>query len=532
LSASFKLFPFDSSKGMTMPTAGVNMRKIKTILRLHYEAKLSQRQISRSVQLSIGAVNKYIARALEANLSWPLAAEYQDDTQLLKQLQPPAPALVSAPVQAIDFAMIHKELRRQSVTLQLLWEEHKQVTLQSISYNYFCLLYRAWKKTQPKSMRQNHKAGDKVFVDYAGPTMEIIDPDTGAIRKAQIFVGVLGASNYTYAEATWSQKLADWIGSHRRMLEFFGGAPALIVPDNLRSAINKACRYEPEVNPAYADFIEHYGTAVLPARPYKPKDKAKAENGVLIVERWIMARLRNNTFNGLTQLNLAISDLIHELNHRAFKKLPGSRASAFTEIDKPALKPLPAHPYLYLNYKKARVHMDYHVELERHYYSVPYQWISKEIELRFTAEYIECWYQGKQIALHTRSYREGAHTTLAEHMPKSHRKHMEWTPGRFLNWAAQIGSATAQLVKHLLECKPHPEQGYRSCLGLLNLSKRYGNLRLEKACEHAWNHGLKTRRSVDSILSHKLEDQPAPIKEVINTLHIEHENLRGKNYYH
>jgi transposase len=518
---------------MTMPTQGVSMRKIKTILRLHHESKLSQRQIARSVQLSIGVVNKYLARAADAGLSWPLPDEYQDEARLLQQLQSTTPVVISTLTTTIDFPFIHQELRRKSVTLQLLWEEHKLKAIHPISYNHFCLLYRAWKKTQPRSMRQTHKAGDKVFVDYAGPTFEIIDPDTGEIRKAQIFVGILGASNYTYAEATWTQQLPDWIASHRRMLEFFGGVPALVVPDNLRSGISKACRYEPDVNPTYADFIDHYGTAVLPARPYKPKDKAKAENAVLIVERWIMARLRNNTFNGLAQLNQAISELIRDLNSRPFKKLPGSRISTFEEIEKPALRPLPARPYQFMHYKKARVHIDYHVELEQHYYSVPYQWTGKEIELRFSSESIECWYQGKQIALHVRSYRKGAHTTLAEHMPKAHRKHMEWTPGRFLNWATQVGNATTRLVKHLLECKPHPEQGYRSCLGLLNLSKRYGNIRLEKACERAWQLGAKTRRSVDSILSHNLEDQPTRNEKLkLSTLTVQHENLRGKNHYH
>lgn len=509
------------------------MRKIKTILRLHYESKLSQRQIARSVELSVGVINKYLNRATSLGLSWPLPTEYQDDTILLKLLQPVPKLAMRALGGTINFPAIHQELRRKGVTLQLLWEEHNPKTQHLISYNHFCFLYRDWKKTQPKSMRQTHKAGDKVFVDYAGPTIEIIDPDTGEIRKAQIFVGILGASNYTYVEATWTQQLPDWIGSHRRMLEFFGGVPALIVPDNLRSGISKACRYEPEVNPTYADFIDYYGTAVLPARPYKPKDKAKAENAVLIVERWIMARLRNETFSGLAELNKAISNLVSDLNSRPFKKMPGSRRSVFEEIEKSALRPLPAHPYEYMHYKKARVHIDYHIELEQHYYSIPYQWIGKEIDLRFSAECIECWYQGKQIALHIRSYRKGSHTTLADHMPKAHRKHMEWTPGRFLNWATEIGMATTRLVKHLLECKPHPEQGYRSCLGLLNLSKRYGNIRLEKACERAWQLGARTRRSVDSILSHNLEEQPTTTKKIETSEHfIQHENLRGKNHYH
>ena len=514
-----------------MPTPGVSMRKIKTILRLHFESKLSQHQIASSIQVSAGAVNKYIKRAMVAGLNWPLPTDYEDEERLKALLKSPAKVEAAEPHRVMAYADIHRELQRKSVTLQLLWEERRETSLDPISYNHFCRLYRDWKKTQPKSMRQTHKAGDKAFVDYAGQTVDIIDPDTGEIRTAQIFVGILGASNYTYAEATWSQKLSDWIASHRRMLEFFGGVPALIVPDNLKSGITKACRYEPDVNPTYADFIEYYGTAVLPARPYKPKDKAKAENAVLIVERWILARLRNRTFVGLTELNQVIRELVLNLNSRPFKKLPGSRISTFEEIDKPALRALPARAYEFTHYKKARVHIDYHVELDKHYYSVPYQFTGKEIGLRFTPERIEFWYQGKQIALHVRSYKKGAHTTLPDHMPKSHRKHMEWTPGRFLNWATDIGTGTTRFVKHLLECKPHPEQGYRSCLGLLNLSKRYGAIRLEKACERAWQLGARTRRSVDSMLTHNLENLPLP-DEKIKSPPIHHENLRGKRNYH
>ena len=516
-----------------MPTNGVSMRKIKSILRLHYESKLSQHQIAKSLQLSSGVVNKYLRRAAALGLTWPLPAEYDTEDALRNRLQEAIVNKPKVPQHGIDFVYIHHELKRKSVTLQLLWEEYKSTALHPLSYAQYCLLYRRFLDTQPKSMRQTHKAGDKVFVDYAGQTVDIIDPDTGEIRSAQIFVGVLGASNYTFAEATWTQQLPDWIASHRRMLEFYGGVPALVVPDNLKSGINKACRYEPDTNPTYADFIDYYGTAVLPARPYKPKDKAKAENAVLVVERWILARLRNQTFFGLAELNRAILELLHMLNERPFKKMPGARRSAFEEFDKPALRPLPAHPYEYKHFKKARVHIDYHVELENHYYSVPYQFIGKEVALRYTSTQVEVWYQDNQIALHVRSYKKAAHTTLPEHMPKAHRKHMEWTPGRFLNWATQIGTSTARLVKHLLECKPHPEQGYRSCLGLLNLSKRFGEERLEKACERAWVLGTKTRRSVESILIHNLENKSLPEKNNVHSISLAvHENLRGKKYYH
>ncbi len=514
-----------------MPAKGVSMRKIKNVLRLHQECKLSQHQIAKSLSLSVGVVNKYLKRAEAAGIKWPLSSELEDEEALRNKLQPEK--IIRTTSHPINYASIHQELRRKSMTLQLLWEEYVQEEKKPLSYSQFCLLYRQWRTTQPQSMRQNHKAGDKAFVDYAGQTINIIDPDSGEIRAAQIFVGVLGASNYTYAEATWSQKISDWLLSHRRMFEFFGGVPALVVPDNLKSGVQKACRYEPDINPTYADFIEYYGTAVLPARPRKPKDKPKVENAVLVVERWILARLRHHTFVGLEELNAAIRGLLGKLNQRPFKKMPGCRAGLFAVTDQPALKPLPKHPYEIAEIKRAKVHIDYHIELNQHYYSVPYQYIGKEIMLRSTAKLLECHYQGKIIAIHAISVQKGKHTTLPEHMPKAHRKHMEWTPGRFLTWASQVGSATTQYVKNLLESKPHPEQGYRSCLGLLNLAKRYGNERLAKACERAWFLGARTRKSVASILEHKMESQPLPNQQAVSqSAPITHANLRGKNYYH
>lgn len=515
-----------------MPTKGVSMRKIKSALRLHYECKLSQHQIAKSLGLSVGVVNKYLKRAITAGIGWPLTKELEDEEVLNNRLQLQQRHPKSALIDGIDFVVVNHELKRKGMTLQLLWEEYTASVTKPISYSHFCLRYRQWSKTQPQSMRQTHKAGEKAFVDYAGQTIELIDPDSGEIRTGQIFVGILGASNYTYAEATWSQQLPDWISSHRRMFEFFGGVPALIVPDNLKSGIQKACRYEPDINPTYADFIDYYGTAVIPARPGKPKDKPKVENAVLVVERWILARLRHRTFVGLVELNAAIRELLHYLNNRPFKKMPGCRASAFTEIDKPALRELPKHPYELVEIKRARVHIDYHIELNQHYYSVPYQYIGKEVLLRFTLQRLECSYQGKIIAMHPRSYQKGRHTTLPEHMPKAHRKHMEWTPGRFLTWGAQIGAATNRYVKYLLESKPHPEQSYRSCLGLLNLARRYGNDRLEKACERAWILGARTRRSVASILEHKMENEALPALQNPAPQPINHANLRGKNYYH
>lgn len=512
-----------------MPTKEVSMRKIRELLRLHFAAGLSQHQIAASLKLSVGVVNKYVRRAEQAKLSWPLAPELDNEAALKRVLAPPKALCIT---HTIDFSAIHAALKHKGVTLQLLWEEYCPTVTQPYSYAHYCLCYRAWRDKQQYSLRQTHKAGEKVFVDYAGPTIDIIDPNTGEIRSAQIFVGVLGASNYTYAEATWDQRLPNWIASHVRMFNFFGGAPTLVVCDNLKSAVTRACRFDPDVNPTYADCIAHYGAAVLPTRPYKPKDKAKVENAVLVVERWILAKLRHMTFFGLPELNAAIQRLLSELNARAFKKLPGSRRSQFEQVDQPVLQALPTQPYQLAEFKKVRVHLDYHIELEGHYYSVPYNFIKQEVEIRFTTATVECFYQGQRIASHARHYQKGAHTTCIEHMPRAHQKHLGWTPERFLNWAVDIGTSTRDLVHHLLTHKPHPEQGFRSCVGLLGLAKRYGAQRLELACKRALALGSPRRRSVTSILENNLENTPLPQQSTQQSLQLLHENIRGADYYH
>lgn len=508
------------------------MHKIREIFRLHFEAQLSQHQIAASLRLSPGVVNKYLKQAKGAQIVWPLSEEMDEQTlrnTLRKQkketvvrqgrIEPVCPVL-------------YQELKRKGVTIQLLWEEYQTIHGDnSYSYPQFCRYYRAWLSTQKPSMRQVHKAGDKLFLDYCGPTVDILDGDTGEVREAQIFVATLGASNYTYAEATWDQSLPNWIASHVRAFAFFGGVPALLVPDNLKSAISKACRFEAEVNTTYSDMAAYYGTAVLPARPYKPKDKAKVENAVLVIERWILARLRHHTFFGLQELNVAIKHLLTDLNERPFKKIPGSRKSLFEGLDKPALRPLTERPYEYAEFKKARVHIDYHVEVDGHFYSVCSSMVKREIDVRLTASTIECLYRGKRIASHARNYRKGGHTTCTEHMPKAHQKHLEWSTGRFLNWAIDIGPSTRDLVQHLLEQKAHPEQGYRACLGLLSLAKQYSKVRLEAACKRSLAVCAPTRRSVASILKNGLENQSLPGSIVQERLPLHHENIRGSIYY-
>ncbi len=511
-----------------MPAQGVSMHKIKEILRLHYEVKLSQHQIARSLNLSSGAVNKYLALAKVAQIQWPISVALSELE--LRQLLKPHADKVSH-YHKPDYASIHQELKRKGVTLLLLWQEYEQTHgKKAYRYAQFCAKYRDWVDKQKPTMRQKHLAGEKLFVDYCGPTIDIIDPDTGEIKSAAIFVAVLGASNYTYAEATWDQTLPNFIASHVRTFEFLGGVPLLLVPDNLKAAVTKACRYEPKINATYEDLAQYYGTAVLPARPYKPKDKAKVENAVLVVERWILAKLRHQTFVGLAELNQAIKKLLHELNHRPFKQLPGTRASQFAAIDKPALNPLPKSAYTFATFKEARVHLDYHVQVADHYYSVPHALIKTLLTVRITQATVECFYQGERIASHRRSYRKGGYTTLTEHMPRGHQQYADRSPARFLRWATDIGPYTQQIVEALLNQLVHPEQNYRACLGLLNATKPYGKHRLEAACQLAITIGSPKRYSVLSILKRGLDKQP--LMTATKTARIlQHENIRGAKHY-
>ena len=517
------------------------MRSIKDVLRLT-AAGLSQRQIADSLGISHGVVGKYQQLAKHNRLDNHELAGLSEP-ELATRLLTRAKAVESAPTVRAepDFAYIHAQLKLKGVTRWLLWEEYRIENPRGFAYTQFCVRYREWKRQLSPVMRQTHEAGDRLFVDYCGATVPVINAATGEVSDAQVFVAVLGASNYTFAEATASQKLADWIGSHCRAFAFFGGVPKLVVPDNLKSAVTKADRYEPIVNESYQRMLEHYGTACLPARPLKPKDKAKVEAGVNVVTRWILARLRKQRFFSLFELNLAIRSLLAELNNRPFKRLPGCRRSHFDEVERAALRALPATTYEYAEWRRARVGVDYHVEIERHYYSVPHNLLRKEVDVRATANALEFFFGGERVALHTRSRLAGSHSTQIEHLPAAHRAHLEWTPQRFERWAAGIGAATAELVTHLLYNRPHPEQGYRSCLGLLSLAKSFGAERLEAACRRALRLNSPARRTVVSILRNKLENEPLPADVLAlanteaNAAHplplLNHENVRGSSYY-
>ncbi|MFQ5982342.1 MAG: IS21 family transposase [Woeseiaceae bacterium] len=505
------------------------MRWIKDVLRLR-AAGLSRRQVAQSCGIARSTVAEYLKRAEAAGLSWPELSDL-DDAELEKRLFPPPISLPAEQRAVPDWASVHRELKRKGVTLQLLWDEYKAANPEGYQYSWFCEHYRDWLGKVDVVMRQDHRAGEKLFVDYAGQTIPIIDRDTGEVVDAQIYVAVLGGSNYTFAEGTLTQTLPDWIGSHVHAFTYFGAVPAVVVPDNLKSGVHRAHRYEPEINATYAEMARHYGVAIVPTRSARPRDKAKVEAGVLVVERWILARLRNRTFFSLAELNAAIAELLEELNERPFKKLPGTRRSLFETLDRPAMRPLPARAYEYAEWKKVRVNIDYHVAIDKHYYSVPYQLVKQELEARVTANTVELLHKGKRVASHRRSRRRGGHTTVTAHMPKAHRDYAEWTPERLVRWAQETGLATAKLVETILTARPHPQHGFRACLGIMRLGKRYGAKRLEAASRRALAIGACSYKSVESILKNGLDKKPLPAT-TIESPAIEHDNLRGPDYYH
>ena len=513
-----------------MSAKRTTMRNIREILRLRLSAGLSIRQIRASTKVSVGAIQRLLTRADEEGLTWPLPPEL-DDTQLARLFYPGADARVSARYQVPDWPILHQELKRKGVTKLLLWEEYtQQYPNRCYSYSQFCDRYGHWRGLQKRSMRQIHKAGEKCFVDYCGQTVPIICAATGEIHPAQIFVAVLGASNYTYAEASLSQALPDWLGSHVRAFEYFGGTTAIVVPDNLRSGVTRACRYDPDLNASYQQWAEHYQVAVVPARPYKPKDKAKVEVGVQIVERWILARLRHHTFFSLAELNQCIRALLGDLNQKPFKQLPGNRRQAFEQLDKPALRPLPRHPYRYVDIKPVKVNIDYHVQYQVRHYSVPHQYVGETLELHAGENLVTLYFRQQPVATHPRSYQPGA-TTEPAHMPKRHQKHQKWTPGRLKNWAQDIGPQTLNWVTLQLDTRAHPEQAYRVCLGLLNLSREYPHERLDAACRIANREGLLRLKQIKSILRSNRDQLPEQLT-LETTLPQDHENIRGPTKFH
>jgi transposase len=497
------------------------MRKIRDVLRLH-AGQLSKRRIAVSLDLGRTAVRDYIKRATRAGLGWPLPEGLSDEA-LERLLFPPPVAISRDRRPAPDWPVLHLELKRPGVTLALLWEEYRAVHPDGYGHSRFCDLYRVWKGKLKPTMRQAHIAGEKMFVDYAGNTAEVVDPLTGEIHQAQVFVATLGASSMSYAEATWTQSLPDWIASHSRAFAYLGGVPAQVVPDNLKSGVVKACLYDPEINRTYADMAAHYGTAIVPARPRKPRDKAKVEVAVQVVERWILARLRNRRFFSLAELNQAMAELLEDLNGRVTRHLGASRRQLFEELDRPALKALPAEAFEYAEW-----------EVAKHYYSVPHALAKQKLWARITDRTVEVFHKGKRIAAHLRAPGNRRHSTIPEHMPSSHRRHAGWTHERITGQASATGPNTAALIGIILKSRPHPEQGFRSSIGILRLAKTHGSDRLEAACERALEIGATSYSSLNSILKNNLDRRKPRQATAKGTQSpaIVHANIRGSRYFH
>lgn len=512
----------------------LSMRRIREILRQKWVLGRSHREVGRSLGVSTGAVSAVLARARAAGLSgWEEAFEGLSESEFERQLYGRGGG-EAGPRPVPEWSEIHAELAKKGVTRLLLHLEYLERHPDGYAYTQFCDGYKRWCKKQKRSMRQVHRAGEKLFIDYSGKKPVVVDPQSGEVREVELFVAVFGASNYTYAEATESQKSADFIASHVRAFEYFGGVAELLVPDQLKSGVTRACRYEPGLQRTYEEMAEHYATSVMPARPRKPKDKAKVEVAVQIVQRWILAVLRHETFFSLAELNSRIRVLLDELNDRPMRTYRASRREMFVKLDQPALRSLPETRFVFAEWKFAKVNIDYHVELEGHYYSVPHALVGEKVELRFTAGTLEVYCRGERVASHARHGPEhrlpGRHSTKASHMPKAHQKHLAWTPSRLIHWGESVGEATGELVTAILADRPHPEQGYRSCLGILRLEKRYGPARLEAACTRAHRVRARSYRHIEAILKNgldRVEENDARPQPSLPP----HENLRGSDYY-
>ena len=505
------------------------MRKISEVLRLTKDG-LTQREIAQSIGVSPTTVAEYTRRAVSAGISYPLP-EGMSETELQNRLYPTTPVPPSKERPQPDWEYVHREMTRKHVTLELLWQEFKAQNPRGFQYSAFCDAYRKWVGKLSVSMRQTHTPGEKTFVDYAGTTIGVINPETGEMRKAQIFIAVLGASNFTYCEATWSQAIVDWLNSHVRAMEFFGGVTALVVPDNLKSGVTKASFYEPDINTSYLEWARHYSTVILPARARKPKDKSKVEVSVLIVSRWIIAALRNRQFFSLPELNKALKEMLVGLNDRPFKKLKGCRREVYEAHERAALKSLPLERYEMAIWGKRRVSLDYHIDVDGHYYSVPYKYAKSSVETRMADQTVEIFLDNKRIASHVRSYNKGRHTTVKEHMPVAHQEMSDWTPGRLQSWAQKIGPQTLLFIDKLINSKAHPQQAYRACLGVLRFEKSVSKDRLEAACSRALELNSISYRTINSILKNGLE-RAGKVKPVQGGLPLDHVNVRGPQYFH
>lgn len=513
-----------------MAAERLSMRVLREVLRLHLALAMSHRAIAQSCGLSSSTVSGYVGRARVAGLTWPLPTELDEDAALNRLLFPDE-GHPKASRPEPDWARVHLELKKKHVTKQLVWEEYKTDEPEGYQYSQFCERYARWLASVTVTMRQTHRAGEKLFIDFSGDGVEVVDPKTGEVSKAKLFVAVLGASNYTYVEPVVGEDLRTWVGCHVRAMEFFGGVTELWVPDNLKSGVRAPNRYEPEVNGTYAEVAAHYGVAVMPARVRKPRDKAKVEQGVLLASRWILAALRNRRFFSLAEVELAVKPLVVKLNERQMRQLKKSRREVFEDVERSLLRPLPVRAYEFAEWARPRVNVDYHVDLDGHFYSVPYRLVGEQVDLRATEGTVEIFAGGRRVASHVRSFEVGKHTTQPEHMPRAHREHAQWTPVRLVEWAKKTGPATAAVVDSILRLNVHPQKGFRACVGILHLGRRYDQARIEAACARALRARACTYKSVAAILRNNL-DQQALEEPPTETALPPHGNIRGPDYYH
>jgi len=501
------------------------MKKIRELVRLRLDRQASVRQIAAACNIGRTTVSDYLSRLEASGLTWPAAGELGED-ELMAALFPPERAPQTRPHP--DWAEVRRELSRKGVTLKLLWLEYLRAQPEGYSYSRFARLYRRWASTMDLRMLQPHKAGEKLFVDWAGQTLNIVDAKTGQVREAHVFVAAMGSSQYVFARLYESEQLKWWLAGHVEAFEFLGALPEIVVPDNLKTGVEKACRYEPALNPSYADLAQFYGVAVVPARVRKPRDKAKVENAVQQVERWALAPLRDRMFFSLAEADEALQQELATLNEKVMKGPNASRRELFEAEDRPAMRPLPPERYSYAEWKRAKVAPDYHIEVDGHLYSAPFTLVGQQVDVRISLGTVELFSSGKRVASHMRSISRRGFTTDESHMPEHHKRSARWTPERMVRWASAIGPQTGAFAGALLSGKLHPEYGYRMVMGVMSLEKRFGPERLELACAKALALGALSYKSVKSLLEKNLEG--APVQESLLPLP-SHDNIRGGAYY-
>jgi len=504
----------------------LSMRKTREILRLRYTANPGLRAIARSCRVSTTTVKRTLAAAETVALTWPLPADLSDSA-LEQQLFGDRQSGVSAGGPQPDWERVSLELKKKHVTLLLLWEEYRRNHPDGFGYSHWCDLYARWGKTHVEPvLRQECRAGEALFVDWAGSTVPYME--NGKEREAHVFVAVLGGSDLVFADVFTDERLPSWIRAHVEAFTFLGGVPETVVPDNPKTAVTAACRYEPDLNHAYQELAEYYGTVILPARVRKPRDKARAENGVRNVGQRIMAPLRHCQFMSLGEVREAVLEQRRLLNERPFQKRAGCRRTLFEQVEKPVLRPLPAHPLPVGEWRQSTVYKDYHIELDRLYYSVPYRYIGETVDVRLGDRTVEIFHDGLRLAVHPRQPENGKASTLPEHRTMAHRSYIERDADSFIAKAAAVGGNCAQAVKTILQNFPHPEMAFRSCEGILRLGRQHGAQRLEVACLRCLESGTVRYRHIEQMLSNRMEHigpaeaDPTPVR---------HANLRGPAYY-